>query len=99
MTAAATLLGAAVLGALLGVVNALALRRAVRRLVAAAPSPRAVALGALGRNLLTLVPVFLLAGGDVAHLAAGLAAFLVARLVAVRRLAARLSPAERGRMR
>jgi hypothetical protein len=96
VTAATALLGAAGLGALLGVANALALRRAVCRLVAAAPAPGSLALGALGRNALTLAPVVLLAAGDAATLIAGLTAFLVARRVAVGRLAARLPAAARG---
>lgn len=87
------------LGALLGVLNALALRRAVRRLTEGKPSLAAVALGALVRNLSTLAPLFLLAGSDVGALVTGLTAFVVARLVAVRRLAARLGAATVGAAR
>jgi hypothetical protein len=99
VTVVASLAGAALLGAALGVLNVLALRRAVRRLVLRARPPSGIALGALGRNLLTLGPVFLLASGGMATLSAGLAAFLGARVVAVRCLAARLPSPEPGKAR
>lgn len=88
MRSDALLAAVAALGALLGVANALLLRRSVRRLVAGPPSIAALAFGALIRNLLTLAPIFVAAGERVDTLIAGLAAFVVARLVAVRRVAA-----------
>jgi hypothetical protein len=81
-----------VLGAGLGIASAAGLRRAVDRLIVAAPSGRRLAAGMLLRSVLYLGPIAVVAAGRPVALLSGLLAFLLLRRLAIVRLA-RVGPA------
>lgn len=82
------LLAMALLGVSLGVLNAALLRRAARALARPEWSPWRHAGGFAARTLLTLGPIAIASAGQADRLLVALAAFLLARMLTVRALAA-----------